>query len=126
MDNTLSAINILIGDKLINKNNVPLLFYFSGEGNIIDEILSNDEFIQYLKEHDVFSLSVSHNDVATASNYFDTHISMFYYNNGHYEEHTYELEECYPLKDVKDELREMVTYSTIVTELNKMYERVMT
>lgn len=125
MNNTLSAINILIGSKLINKDNVPLLFYFNGGQSIIDDMISNEDFIKYLKDNGVFSLSVSNHDVITASNYFETYIAMFYYNNTQYEQHTFKLEDVYPLHKIDDELREIVTYNTLSTEFNKMYERVM-
>lgn len=68
---SLVAINILVGDRLINKNNIPLLYYNNGDTPIIDAIKSDSTFINLLTANNVF----------TIDNFGKASIALFDYHN---------------------------------------------
>ena len=68
---SLVAINVLVGDRLINKNNVTLLYYNNGDTPIIDAIKSDNAFIDLLKANNVF----------TIDNFGKASIALFDYHN---------------------------------------------
>ena len=42
MRDSLVAINITVNDKILNKNNVPILFYWDGEGSSLTQAIYDD------------------------------------------------------------------------------------
>lgn len=74
MNNSLVAINMFNGDKLINKTKVPILFYWDGETNLQDDLCSNNDFVEFCI-----------NNMETPKDYLNLHIAYFYFvedNNG--------------------------------------------
>ena len=49
MQDSLVAFNIISNNKLLNKNEVPVLFYWNGETNLIESIFSDSGFYSFLK-----------------------------------------------------------------------------
>ena len=44
MKENLAAINVVCNGKLVNRNSVPLLFYWNGETDLLEDIKSNIDF----------------------------------------------------------------------------------
>lgn len=65
---SLVAINITQFDKLLNNSTVPILFYWNGEGDIIDAITQNESFMNYIKER-----------CMTINNYTKSKMSYFFF-----------------------------------------------
>ena len=76
MKDSLVAINILVNDNtILNKNGVPLLFYWDGNSDaLINDIYNNEDF-----------KSLIYNSVINVKNYANTKLALFYF--------TYENEE---------------------------------
>ena len=47
--NNCVAINIIADNKILNKNGVPILFYWDGKSNVIDEIKGQKVFMDFIK-----------------------------------------------------------------------------
>ena len=57
MKENLAAINVVCNGKLIKRNSVPLLFYWNGETDLIEDIKNNIDFMQWLEDEEVLILS---------------------------------------------------------------------
>ena len=69
MKDSLVSINITIDDRILNKNNVPILFYWNGEGtSLIKSIYEDPSFKSLLC-----------NLVINYDNYADAKLSFFYF-----------------------------------------------
>ena len=53
MKENLAAINVVCNGKLINRNSVPLLFYWNGETDLIEDIKNNIDFKQWLEDEEI-------------------------------------------------------------------------
>lgn len=94
---SLVAINIISGDKIINKNGTPLLFYWDGEQDIYEALKSGNEFIDYLMH-----------TVINKDKYINTYFSFFKYylddkKNEHYQEDKINIQDFLKLKDLNPE-----------------------
>ena len=59
MKDTLVALNIIINDKIINKNGVPILFYWNGQSSsLIKDIYGDENFKSLLYNSVIFSLKM--------------------------------------------------------------------
>ena len=47
--NNCVAINVIADNKILNKNGVPILFYWDGKSNVIDEIKGQKVFMDFIK-----------------------------------------------------------------------------
>ena len=68
MKDSLVAINIIVNDKIINKNGVPILFYWNGESTLIKDIYNDASF-----------KSLLYNSVINYDNYANAKLSFFYF-----------------------------------------------
>ena len=79
MQSTLVAINVIgLNGKLLNNKNIPLLFYWDGEGDIKDSLKSNSEFIEFLN-----------NNVINFEHYTYAQISLCYFKSDENKNETY-------------------------------------
>lgn len=96
MDDSLVAINLYIIEKdkivLLNKTPIPYLYYFDGEGDLVNNILTNIEFKRFIEDK-CFNIS----------NYAKSHIGYFYFQNNQYIEGFISIQDNYLLKDLDDE-----------------------
>ncbi len=106
MKENLAAINVVCNDKLVNRNGIPLLFYWNGETDIIEDIGTNIDFMQWLEDEDILT---------NINNYLNSHIAFFYFksNDEDYQDHTIDIQELYnldALSELKLELLVECTY----------------
>ena len=97
MKENLAAINVVCNDKLVNRNGIPLLFYWNGETDIIEDIGTNIDFMQWLEDEDILT---------NINNYLNSHIAFFYFksNDEDYQDHTIDIQDLYNL-DALSELK---------------------
>ena len=106
MKENLAAINVVCNDKLVNRNGIPLLFYWNGETDIIEDIGTNIDFMQWLEDEDILT---------NINNYLNSHIAFFYFksNDEDYQDHTIDIQDLYnldALSELKLELLVECTY----------------
>ena len=106
MKENLAAINVVCNDKLVNRNGIPLLFYWNGETDIIEDIGTNIDFMQWLEDEEVLN---------NINNYLNSHIAFFYFksNDEDYQDHTIDIQDLYnldALSELKLELLVECTY----------------
>lgn len=94
MNNTV-AINILINDKLFNKNNVPIIYYWDREQDID----------KALKKSEVFINTIIAN-TCTVDTYLNSSISYIYYiinddNTDKYSEYSAVIQKWLPLNELE-------------------------
>ena len=100
MKDSLVAINILIDENtILNKNGVPLLFYWDGNSDtLINDIYNNDSF-----------KSLIYNSVLNDKNYANTKLALFYftYDNGeeNYQEEISNIQHVLKLSLLDDDTR---------------------
>ena len=56
MKENLAAINVVCNGKLINRNSVPLLFYWNGETDLVEDIKNNIDFRQWLEDEEILKV----------------------------------------------------------------------
>ena len=106
MKENLAAINVVCNDKLVNRNGIPLLFYWNGETDIIEDIGTNIDFMQWLEDEGILT---------NINNYLNSHIAFFYFksNDEDYQDHTIDIQDLYnldALSELKLELLVECTY----------------
>ena len=69
MQDSLVAINIIVNDKIINKNGVPILFYWNGESSLLTKAIYDDQNFK----------SLLYNTIINYDNYADAKLSFFYF-----------------------------------------------
>ena len=75
------AINFVVGKELINKNGIPIMFYWDGEEDIFDALKNNEDLISWMKSQKLFE-----------DNYTTSKIALFYFTedeNGEEKINTY-------------------------------------
>lgn len=101
MRDSLVAINICLNDKVVNKNTVPLLYYWDGTSSIKDSIIKDKKFIDFIAPY------------LTKDNYTELKYSYFYftYENGeeNYHEAFGSLQDWLTLYDIDPDLRQFYT-----------------
>ena len=86
MKENLAALNVICEGRVINKRGIPLLFYWYGQTEILDDIKKSEDFFTWLKEEEII----------TDINYFlHSHIGLFYYkeNDDDYQEITVDIQD---------------------------------
>ena len=106
MKENLAAVNVVCNDKLVNRNGIPLLFYWNGETDIIEDIGTNIDFMQWLEDEDILT---------NINNYLNSHIAFFYFksNDEDYQDHIIDIQDLYnldALSELKLELLVECTY----------------
>lgn len=90
MKENLAALNVICEGRVINKRGIPLLFYWNGQTEILEDIKKSEDFFTWLKEEEII----------TDINYFlHSHIGLFYYreNDEDYQEITVDVQDLYSL-----------------------------
>lgn len=94
MQDSLVAFNITANNKLLNKSEVPVLFYWNGTSNVIESIFSDNNFYSFLK-----------NTVFNSDIYNIAKIALFYfkYEEGEiYNEAIYNIQDLAPLSSLEE------------------------
>lgn len=69
MKDSLVALNVIVNDKIINKNGVPILFYWNGESSSLIHNIYEDESFK----------SLLYNSVINYENYANAKLAFFYF-----------------------------------------------
>lgn len=106
MKENLAAINVVCNGKLINRNGIPLLFYWNGETDLLEDIKSNVDFKQWLEDEEILT---------NINNYLHSHIAFFYFksHDDDYQDQTIDIQDLYnidTLTELKLELLVECTY----------------
>ena len=114
MNNTFCAINATILDKLINKNNIPLVYYFDGSSDdLIFDIMKSKSFIDFI-----------YNDILSQPNgYIYGKISMFYYKDDKYTEQSFYLRDKISLSNICSELIRIVYADMMLNLFTDLYKK---
>lgn len=94
MQDSLVAFNIISNNKLLNKNEVPVLFYWNGQTNLIESIFSDSGFYSFLK-----------NTVFNIENYSIAKIGLFYFKYNEvevYNEEIHNIQDLVTLSNLED------------------------
>lgn len=83
-NDSLVAINLTYNNKLLNPSNVPILFYWDGNGNLINEIIKDESFLSLIIKK-CFNLEMYTNSI----------LSYFYFKdeNETYTEHEINIQD---------------------------------
>jgi hypothetical protein len=114
MSQKIVSVNIIgTNNKILNKDGIPILFYYDEKSNIEDALFTNNSFIEYLNTV-----------LFTIENYSDAKISYCFYNevNGK-DEYDYvikEVEDWKPFSDISIKLDE----EYIKQIVNKLYRKI--
>lgn len=97
MKDSLVAINIVVNDKIINKNGVPLLFYWDGKTDTLEEAIYNDKYFKTLL----------YDTILNVDNYANAKLSYFYFENEdeHYTEYHSIVQTVLTLDSLDDDSR---------------------
>ena len=95
MKENLAAINVVCNGKLINRNSVPLLFYWNGETDLIEDIKNNIDFMQWLEDEEILT---------NINNYLNSHIALFYFksHDEDYQDQTINIQELYNISTLSE------------------------
>ena len=95
MKENLAAINVVCNDKLVNRNGIPLLFYWNGETDIIEDIGTNIDFMQWLEDEGILT---------NINNYLNSHIAFFYFksNDEDYQDQTINIQDLYNISELSE------------------------
>ena len=95
MKENLAAINVVCNGKLVNRNSVPLLFYWNGETDLLEDIKSNIDFKQWLEDEEVLN---------NINNYLNSHIAFFYFksNDEDYQDQTISIQDLYNISELSE------------------------
>ena len=95
MKDNLAAINVICNGKLVNRNSVPLLFYWNGETDLLEDIKSNIDFKQWLEDEEVLN---------NINNYLNSHIAFFYFksNDEDYQDQTISIQDLYNISELSE------------------------
>lgn len=89
MQDSLVSINILEKNTniLLNKNSIPLLYYWNGENNVLDELKNDEKFLEYCAS--LFT---------TPEKYLNIFVGLFYFKYNENDEEEYSE----VVKDIQD------------------------
>lgn len=114
MQDTFCAINATILNKLINKNQIPIVYYYNGNDNdIINDIMKSAEFLDFIN-----------NNILTQENgYFYGKISIFYYKDNDYTEQSFYLRNKLLITDIEQDLSRAIYLPIIFNIFNYLFEK---
>lgn len=109
MKNSIIAINVFNKDTLLNKDGYPILFDKYGDDDIVETIINNDSFKNFIKSKDTFK---------NIDNYGCTSFVFSFYNNEteKYESGKVNIQDIYKLDSLEkndfilDDLYKIFTY----------------
>lgn len=91
-NDSLVAINVIVNDKLINNDYIPLLYYWNGKNDIITNLKNDSNFNEFLTKNNVFE---------NCLNFYNSKITYFYYNNSEYTSEIKDICSLYNIEDTK-------------------------
>lgn len=105
MKENLAALNVICEGKVINKNGIPLLFYWNGQTDIIEDIKNSKEFFTWLREEEI---------ITDITFFLNSHIGLFYYkeNDDDYQELTINIRELYTFDKLEELKNNLILEST--------------
>lgn len=103
------AINFVVGKELINKNGIPIMFYWDGEEDIFDALKNNEDLISWMKSQKLFE-----------DNYTNSKIALFYFTedeNGEEQINTYHspIQDLWNMKLINE--KELGTNDFIIADM---------
>lgn len=72
MRENLASLNVICKGKVLNRNGVPLLFYWDGKEEIIDDLQNSEDFKQWLEAENVLN---------NMEDYLNSHVGLFYFRS---------------------------------------------
>lgn len=95
MRESLVAINVICNGKIINREGIPLLFYWNGETDVLEDIKSNIDFKQWLEDEEILT---------NMDSYLNSHIAFFYFksHDEDYQDMTCDVQDLYNLDTLID------------------------
>lgn len=114
MQDTFCAINATILDKLINKNQIPIVYYYNGNDNdIINDIMKSAEFLDFINK----------NMLTQNNGYFYGKISIFYYKDNDYTEQSFYLRNKLLIIDIGQDLSRIIYLPIVFNIFNYLFEK---
>ena len=114
MQDTFCAINATILDKLINKNQIPIVYYYNGNDNdIINDIMKSTEFLDFINK----------NMLTQNNGYFYGKISIFYYKDNDYTEQSFYLRNKLLIIDIGQDLSRIIYLPIVFNIFNYLFEK---
>lgn len=114
MQDTFCAINATILDKLINKNQIPIVYYYNGnDNNIINDIMKSTEFLDFINK----------NMLTQENGYFYGKISIFYYKDNDYTEQSFYLRNKLLITDIEQDLSRAIYLPIVFNVFNYLFEK---
>ena len=112
MADSLVAINIVQGKEILNKRGIPLLFYWNGKTDIVEDLKNSDDFKNFL---------ISAGPLKSVMSYLKTNISFFYFTykedgSDDYKDRTISVQNLYDIVNYKELMN-----SIIEKTLNYLY-----
>lgn len=116
--NNCVAINVIAHDRILNNKGIPILFYWDGKSNVLDDLKNQQPFIDFINSR-----------VMNADNYADSVITFFCFtedeqNNWEekYQENIISIQELFPLSEQSDsELAMSYVFKINVDLYNKVF-----
>ena len=113
MRESLVAINIICNGKIINREGIPLLFYWNGETDVLEDIKSNGDFKQWLEDEEILT---------NMESYLNSHIALFYFktHDDDYHDLTCDIQNLYNL-DTLSEFKNDLMFECVYYLYNKSF-----
>lgn len=109
---SLVSMNITYNDLVLNKK-FPILFYWNGENNPIEDISNDDKIKMFLKTKVITEHMYEHTEINYATYKFDG-------ENDIYEEQSFSIKDWFSLDYVSENIKETIIYDI----LNNVYFKV--
>jgi len=106
------AINVTYNDILLNDSVYPIIFYWDGESDILNDIKSNENFLKMI-ERKCFNIE----------SYSDSYINLSYINNESeniYSEKQFQIEDVFPFEEINNDFM----YGYVTEILFDLYKKV--
>lgn len=113
MKENLAAINVICEGKIINRQGIPLLFYWDGLSEIIDDIQRSIDFKQWLEDEEILTY---------IKYYLNSSVSLFYFrsNDDDYQDATIPIQDLYSVNELA-ELRTSLLTECVYYLFNKSF-----
>ncbi len=72
MRENLASLNVICKGKVINRDGIPLLFYWDGKEEIIDDLQNSEDFKQWLEAENILN---------NIEDYLSSHVGLFYFRS---------------------------------------------
>lgn len=95
MKESLVAINVICNGKIINREGIPLLFYWNGETDVLEDIKSNIDFKQWLEDEEILT---------NINLYLNSHVAFFYFktHDEDYHDLTCDIQDLYNIENLTE------------------------